>query len=370
MAETTKELKKKIASLTKEVEKLTEANHNLNEKMLELYTLYNVSKTLSLSLQLDELFDISMRIIGETLNVSDYNLMLLDETTQTLYMQAMHGQSDDRVRKSLLGSGEGLPGKVLKDVKTVAIKDLSKYKGYVYYSGEKQKKGSYLGIPLKKPDGAPIGVLNAHKPKAVGFSEQEQRMFEAVAEHVAIAIENARAYQRTKELSNRDDLTGLYNRRYFFDRYEKEVERAKRYNRIFSLILMDLDHFKIYNDTNGHLAGDRALRAVADALKDNVRKVDILARYGGEEFVVILPETDKESAALVAEKLRASVEKLRLGADATHGPLTMTLGVSSFPLDSTDAIELLEMADKALYYGKAKGRNRVSTRVLEERPNI
>lgn len=365
MAETIKDLKKKSLSLEKESKRLAEANQRLNERVLELYTLYNVSKTLSLSLQLDELFDISMRIIGETLNVTDYNLMLLDDATQHLYMQAVHGHAEERIRKAILAVGEGVPGKVLKKGETIQIKDLKRNKSFVYSSEERSKKGSYLGIPLKRPNGKPIGVLNAHKSETKGFSKDEVRLFEAVAEHVAIAIENARAYQRTKELSHRDDLTGLYNRRYFFDRFEKEVERAKRYNRLFSIILMDLDHFKIYNDSHGHLSGDRALQGVSAVLSQTVRKVDIVARYGGEEFVVILPETDKESAAKVAEKLRQAVEELKMGADSTHGPLTMTLGISGFPLDATDALELLEIADKALYYGKARGRNQVCTRTLD-----
>jgi len=365
MAETLKELKKKCASLERECRKLSEANHRLNERVLELYTLYNVSKTLSLSLQLDELFDISMKIIGETLNVTDYNLMLLDDTTQHLYIQAVHGHADERIRKAILSVGEGVPGKVLKKGEIIQIKDMKRHKGFLYFSEEKPKKGSYLGIPLKRPNGSPIGVLNAHKSDPTGFSGEEARLFEAVAEHVAIAIENARAYQRTKELSHRDDLTGLYNRRYFFDRFEKEVERAKRYSRLFSLILMDLDHFKIYNDTHGHLAGDAALQSIGNVLSQNVRKVDIVARYGGEEFVVILPETDKESAAKVAEKLRQAIEELKLGSGSTHGPLTTTIGISGFPLDATDALELLEIADKALYYGKARGRNQVCARTLD-----
>ena len=130
---------------------------------------------------------------------------------------------------------------------------------------------------------------------------------------------------------------------------------------------MDLDHFKRYNDTYGHLSGDRALQSVAGALRENVRKVDILTRYGGEEFVVILPETDKENSVVVAEKLRKAVAKLMLGVTEGKGELlTITAGVANFPLDATDAIGLLESSDKALYFGKAQGRNRVCAEIFEK----
>ncbi len=357
MGETKKDLEKKVTTLDKERKKLTKANQKLNQRVLELYTLYNISKSLSLSLQLDELFETTMKVIGETLNVSEYNLMLLDEATNQLYMQAVHGFDDDCIRKAVLSPGEGIPGQVLKDGKAVMVDDLGRRKDWVYAKGEKPLKGSHLGIPLKRPDGAVIGVMNAHKPKRKSFNKEDVRLFEAVAEHVAVALENARTYQKTRDLSHRDDLTGLFNRRYFFERFEREVERAKRYNRLFSMILMDLDYFKRYNDAYGHLSGDRALQAVANELRKNIRKVDILARYGGEEFVIILPETNKEDAVLVADKLRSSVEELGLGAAEGGDILTLTAGIASLPLDATEAFDLIEAADKAMYMGKAQGRN-------------
>jgi len=357
MAETKKDLEKKITALNREGKKLTKANQKLNERVLELYTLYNISKSLSLSLQLDELFETAMKVIGQTMNVSEYNLMLLDEATGHLYMQAIHGVDDDCIRKAVLGPGEGVPGKVLDKGKSLLFDDLAKRKDWAYAEGEKSLKGSYLGIPLKRPDGAVIGVLNAHKPKRKSFAREDVRLFETVAEHVAIALENARTYQKTKELSHRDDLTGLYNRRYFFERFEREVERAKRYNRLFSLVLLDLDHFKKYNDSYGHLSGDRALQEISRGLRKVVRKVDIVARYGGEEFVVVLPETSKEDAVNVAEKLRIAVEEIGLGTAEGGKLLTITAGVASFPLDATDALSLIEVADRALYLGKAEGRN-------------
>jgi diguanylate cyclase (GGDEF)-like protein len=132
--------------------------------------------------------------------------------------------------------------------------------------------------------------------------------------------------------------------------------------------MIDIDHFKNYNDTYGHIQGDDLLRQMALALDKNLRKVDIIARYGGEEFLVLLPETDKRSAQRVGEKVRKAVEKQDFHAKCPKlgpGKVSVTIGVSCFPTDSENSFELLDTADKAMYYGKAQGRNRVCAEIPE-----
>lgn len=364
-----KENKADMDDLKNELKIVSEANERLNERVLELYTLYNVSRTLSVSRELDELFSLSVNVITRGLNVDQFGLLILDENSGMLTMRASHGMDDIKLKNLTISSGQGIAGKVFDGAKTILVNDISKEKDFFYYDGSSVLSGSYLGVPLIDKQKKVMGVLNAHKPGTGAFSKREVKLFEAVAENVAIAVENAKDYQKTKELSHRDDLTGLHNRRYFFERFEREVERAKRYDRIVSLIMIDIDHFKGYNDTYGHIAGDGALKQVSDVLAENVRKVDIVARYGGEEFVVVLPETDKESAVYVAEKLRQCVEELEFVSNQEKpGKLTVTIGISSYPLDASDSLELLERSDKALYYGKAQGRNMVCTRIPDQRP--
>ncbi len=167
--------------------------------------------------------------------------------------------------------------------------------------------------------------------------------------------------ERLKELAITDGLTGLYNSRYFYERLGSEVDRAARYNHQCSFIMADIDHFKHYNDTNGHLEGDNVLRRVALCIKGGMRAQDIAVRYGGEEFSVILPETDKKEALAVAERIRQNV----LGEAFLHeekqpgGALTISLGVASFPEDGETPKGLIASADKALYKAKDAGRNRV-----------
>ncbi|MCK7467777.1 MAG: sensor domain-containing diguanylate cyclase [Desulfosudis oleivorans] len=195
-------------------------------------------------------------------------------------------------------------GKVARKKEALLCQDLKAQKDHVYFSDSDPRKGSYLGVPLSRPDGRLLGVLNAHKPAVDGFSDADVRLFKAVAEQVAVAIDHALTFQQTQELMSRDELTNLHNRRYFFERFEREVYRAKRYGRTLSLIMIDIDHFKNFNDRHGHLRGDQALKTMARTLEVCLRKADIIARYGGEEFLILLPETTKEQAARAAEKLR------------------------------------------------------------------
>jgi diguanylate cyclase (GGDEF)-like protein len=224
------------------------------------------------------------------------------------------------------------------------------------------QRGSFICVPLRIKGREVIGVLNAHKSDPQGFSSGDLDLFQAVANQVASALENAQLYQRTKELSARDDLTGLFNRRNFFETLEKEVQRARRYRRALSLILLDMDDFKGYNDTYGHLRGDEALKALARLLLASTRRADIVARFGGEEFVVLLPEINAQGATVVAEKIRTAVEQHPFPGRDTQpgGRLTVTLGVATYPTDSKDGLELVDLADRAMYLGKQQGRNRVS----------
>jgi diguanylate cyclase (GGDEF)-like protein len=173
---------------------------------------------------------------------------------------------------------------------------------------------------------------------------------------ISKAIEDA----HTKQLANTDSLTGLYNRRSFQERLEQEVDRAIRYHRPLSLIMIDIDYFKTYNDTYGHLQGDNVLIEVARALKQLSRAPDIVARYGGEEFALILPETDKANAEALGRRLREYVEQCTFpgAASLPTKALTISVGIASYmPPDTKEA--LLEAADVALYHAKREGRNRV-----------
>jgi len=202
-----------------------------------------------------------------------------------------------------------------------------------------------------------IGLITLHNErKSRHFLDQEKRLFSTFANYSAQAIENTMLYKSTEHLSITDGLTGLYNHRHFQEQLEVEVKRAQRYDLNLSLIMIDLDHFKEFNDSYGHLEGDALLRKIAQILKSSLRETDFVARYGGEEFAVILPETDKEGASIAAERVRRTISKQTFG--EVGAIMTISLGVASYPDDACLRAALIKKADEALYRAKREGRNR------------
>lgn len=364
--ETKSELLERMVSVLGRIEEVAEKNLNLErekrllqEKAEELYTFWTMSRALSGILNLDELFKLTLHLIGRSLRVDQYSLMLLEE--DRLVVKAAFGIPEELVQGFTLLVGEGVSGLVAQTGDPLLVPDLSQEPRFLEHQWWNRRTGSFLSVPLLVRKREVIGVLSAHKPEVRAFTASDLEVFSAAAAQIAIAIESAKVYQRTKELSSQDDLTLLFNRRHLFDQLEKEVQRAKRYDRLFSVIILDIDDFKRYNDTYGHLQGDEVLKEIARLIRANIRRADVAARYGGEEFVVLLPEISKSGAIIVAEKIRTTVEQYPFPGRETQpgGRLTITLGVASFPKDAEEGHRLLDLADRALYVGKAQGGNRV-----------
>jgi len=190
-----------------------------------------------------------------------------------------------------------------------------------------------------------------HKP----INEEDVRIFNMFVEQAAGAIENSQAFEDTLVKSHTDTLTGLWNYGYFQYKLDEELMKARSKNYPVSVLMIDLDDFKKFNDSQGHIHGDAALREISDVLKENARPADILCRYGGEEFSVILPHTSKDDAFKIAERIRQAVAQ-----DQIFGhTFTVSIGLSSLPSDDTDKGALVEKADEALYQAKRQGKNQV-----------
>lgn len=190
-------------------------------------------------------------------------------------------------------------------------------------------------------------------------SDEAVAALSVVSQMVALAICNSKRFQKTLASAIRDELTGLYNRRYFNERLLEEIERSRRYGEVVSLVSCDIDHFKRVNDTHGHAAGDRVLALLASILRNSLRKSDVIARYGGEEFIILLPDTPKEQARETAEKLRLKVAGTDIPHDGISLNITVSCGVASLGEDGDSIEALLDKADKALYAAKFRGRNQV-----------
>ncbi len=331
---------------------VSQGRASLERRVGELETLNRTAHALAGSLQLHELIE---SIARETLAaIPEAEVLALahreKDTPHGEFVVDCYEKGHDRFRRVRTKSDEGIGGEVAAKQAALNIADLRKSD----HPGDGSIR-SWLGVPIVIYDEV-VGVLSVQSSDRDVFGADEQRVLEAIGAQAAVAIQNARLY----ELATVDGLTGLYVRRYFDTRLKEELERARRFQTPFSLVLLDIDNFKSLNDTHGHAYGDKVLREIAQVMRRNMRGIDIPARYGGEEFAFILPRTAIVDAHAVAERIRADVADARITHDDQVLKITASLGVACFPESGDgDALALIEKADTALYRAKATGKNRV-----------
>ena len=256
----------------------------------------------------------------------------------------------------------GAPGDVFEkwvfDRKTpLLIKDFSREKRFS--SGNFLDDEKSIVITPLNLFGSVAGFIRISSDKPQRFKNDDLRVLEIIASICAVSMENIRLFEQVEELAVKDGLTQLYTHRAFEGRLQEEILRSARGKTPFSLLMIDIDHFKKYNDTYGHQAGDSVLKTVSGILKDNIREVDFAARYGGEEFAIILTGIAKQDAANLAEHLRVTLEAARFNFGGTATGVTASFGVSEFPADATIESQLIRVADERLYKAKDNGRNMV-----------
>ena len=225
--------------------------------------------------------------------------------------------------------------------------------------GHRTASGSVMCVPLLAT-GQTVGVIHLEAAEPDAFDIERQRLALRVAEQTALALANSRLVRTLEGLALTDSLTKLHNARFFDPFLERELATARRENRAVGVLMLDLDHFKQFNDTHGHPAGDEALKAFATAIVGVLRESDTAARYGGEEFVIAIPDADLAAVENVAEKVRSAVEDLVVDlGPGRHARLTASIGAASTVVSGYDRMGLLRLADQALYRAKRAGRNRV-----------
>jgi len=205
-----------------------------------------------------------------------------------------------------------------------------------------------------------LGLLRLESKKSGFFDQDDLRFLSLVSDLGAVALENSLLFQKTLDLAIHDDLTALYTRGYFIDRLKDEVKRAQRLDQHLSLMMIDIDFFKQYNDKFGHIVGDLVLKKLGILLKDALSEFSpLICRFGGEEFLVMLSGMDKKKSLIIAEELRRRIQKEKIVLRRQDTYITVSIGIASLPLDTKDEDELVQKADKAMYTAKEKGRNQV-----------
>ena len=307
----------------------------------------------------EEIYTAVHRAADQLMRVDAFTITLVDEQTEEVEAVYLidRGERSPVMRSPM---NQGLSGRVISSGQSIYIDDFSKEEKWngVHF-GSSAHTRSILAVPLRSGDRV-IGMISAQSYEPFAYSTEDQYLLEMLAAHAAIAIQNTRLIKQIQWLAITDPLTGLYNRRGLFELGQREVERFRRFGRPFVAIMLDIDLFKIVNDTFGHNTGDQVLVALADGLRQRVRvDVDVVGRYGGEELVVILPETDLAGGIQAAERLRKFIEGMPIPTDRGILSITISMGVAEFRAHIPDLATLIDRADSAMYQAKQSGRNQV-----------
>lgn len=344
------ERKKSEKDLQDKADQIFRQNSELLEINSELSVLYTISKSLSRTINIEELFsDILKTLMG--LKIFQFHKAIIFFVEGDKMSIAAHigidepwvGSHQDMMIGNCLCGLAAKTGQVILSTNSDTdtrhtIRDLN------------TPAHGHIIVPLKNVEKV-VGVLCLFLMPDLAIEEKHVNLLVSVANQMGLAIKNAKLYEETRELSLHDPLTELANRRYMGIVFDQIIAQSKRYNGLFSLIMLDIDYFKTYNDTYGHPAGDDLLRQIARLLLDAVREIDLVVRYGGEEFLVLLHNAGAKEAYETAERIRKLVE------DKTS--VTVSLGVSSFHTGTLKQKKIIDQADKALYLAKNNGRNRV-----------
>ena len=335
---------------------------SLRRKLQVLQTLNEVVQAINSSLKPKEILNTIMEKAADLIMAEGWSVLLTDESTNELVFEAASGKAGKKLLGMRLKIGQGVAGWVARYGKPLIVPDVAKDPRF--YSGvDKQTKfvtKSVLCVPMKSRDRI-IGVVEVvNKVGGEQFTQDDFEIFENVVAHLTIALEKAQMYRKMEEASQIDDLTQLYNTRYCNQFLDNFLIERKDTRGIISLIFLDIDFFKLVDDNFGHLVGSETLKIVGERMARVIRKNDVIIRYGGDEYIVLLPNTDKKTAAIIAERIRKEISREPFYAFGNKKfNISVTLGVATFPHDAKTRDELIGKADRAMYEGKMSGRNKV-----------
>ncbi|MEI7998077.1 MAG: diguanylate cyclase [Candidatus Omnitrophota bacterium] len=331
---------------------LRQLEEDLLVKNKKLEQILSFCNTLGDIFQLEELTKYIVSETAEILDVKRCSIMFADDSSNELYVHASCGLSEEMIEKTKVRIGEPVAGIVALQSKAVLVEDIEE--GDIFKQQNKQAytQRSFMSAPLFYNQKL-LGILNVSE-KQGQFTKMDLKVLETIAQQAAVSINKTQTLSALHQLSHTDPMTGLLNYRSFIQKIDEEVQRVKRYGTTLSLMMVDIDNFKTYNDTFGHPEGDKLLRRIGEIFKVNLRTTEFICRYAGDEFCIIFPQTDGMRASVAAEKIRQLVAK-----EFSKEKISISIGIAQFQADSNKET-LIKQADESLYHSKKAGRNKVS----------
>jgi diguanylate cyclase (GGDEF)-like protein len=340
---------------------MPEAGTQLTRHSQELMIFHDVAKTLTSSLDLDSILQTIMEKMAEYFRPDTWSLLMVDEARDELYFAIAVGDKAEALKDVRLKVGEGIAGWVAKNGEARIVPDVHNDPVFASRVDEttQWETRSVICVPLRSKLRV-LGVIQLVNVEMSKFTQPELFFLQALCDYAAIAIENARWVEKIQELTITDDCTGLYNARHLYKTLETEVYRSSRFGYEFSILFIDLDHFKAVNDTHGHLIGSKLLAEIGYLIKAQLRLIDFAFRYGGDEFVVLLPQTSKDQALVVAKRLREALRDSTFCRDeGLNLNIRASIGLATYPHDARTAHDVIRQADGMMYMVKNSTRDNI-----------
>jgi diguanylate cyclase (GGDEF)-like protein len=333
----------------------------LTRQSQESTIFHDVAKTLTSSLDLDSILQTIMEKMAEYFRPDTWSLLMVDEQRNELYFAIAVGEASEALKNIRLKLGEGIAGWVAKHGEQVISDNVQNDPRFAKHVDDitQWQTRSVICIPLRSRLRV-LGVIQLVNVDMSQFNEPELFFLQSLCDYAAIAIENAKWVEKIQELTITDDCTGLYNARHLYKTLDTEVYRSSRFGYEFSVLFIDLDHFKAVNDTYGHLIGSKLLAEIGYLIKAQLRLIDFAFRYGGDEFVVLLPQTGKDQALVVAKRLRDGLRASRFcHDDGLNLNVRASIGLATYPHDARDAHDIIRQADEMMYLVKNTTRDNI-----------
>ena len=337
----------------------------LESRKRSIAQFYDFLRSVASSLDSQKVYHSVLAKFSEILKSERSSLMVLNEESNELALEAALGAQPEPSTPVRIKLGEGIAGAVLASGSPLVVRDVDSDARVPGERAGRYKSKSFISFPITLGP-RKVGVINLTDRKdGLPYEVEDLSLLELMSPHLALIIDRTEWHRKAEAFQRQsltDPLTGLPNRRYLEDRLFEEVERSKRYDTPLAFMIIDVDHFKNYNDVYGHTNADRVLVKTAQILRNSIRAIDMSARFAGDEFCIVLPETEITSASRIAERLRAAINDTKYHSESGElmGKVTLSIGISSFSPTRQSPLSIIETADRALYQAKTRGRNCVA----------